>query len=76
MMAWTSLQAARKAFGRVEVPLDRLLEALERQRGDPQWQKENGRFIPHPVTWLNQGRWEDEPVSPDPQSGPYRVECL
>ena len=69
-------QAARKAFGRVEVPLDRLLEALERQRGDPQWQKENGRFIPHPVTWLNQGRWEDEPVSPVPQSGAYRVECL
>ena len=22
--------------------------------------EENGRFIPNPATWLNQGRWEDE----------------
>ncbi len=22
--------------------------------------KDNGRFILHPATWLNQGRWEDE----------------
>jgi hypothetical protein len=69
-------QAARKAFGRVEVPLDRLLEALERQRGDPQWQKENGRFIPHPVTWLNQGRWEDEPADAPAPCAQYRVESL
>ena len=24
------------------------------------WTKENGRFIPHPTTYLNQRRWEDE----------------
>ena len=70
-------QAARKAFLRAEVPLDTLLSALERQRGDPQWQRENGRFIPHPVTWLNQARWEDEAASPLPQDcGLYGVECL
>lgn len=22
------------------------------------------QFIPHPLTWLNQGRWEDEPLPP------------
>ena len=22
--------------------------------------RENGRFIPHPSTWLNEGRWDDE----------------
>lgn len=22
--------------------------------------KENGRYIPNPTTWLNQGRWDDE----------------
>ncbi|MCP4493337.1 MAG: hypothetical protein GY820_39435 [Gammaproteobacteria bacterium] len=25
------------------------------------WQKDGGRFIPHPATWLNDRRWEDEP---------------
>ena len=25
-----------------------------------QWTKENGQYIPHPSTWLNQRRWEDE----------------
>lgn len=69
-------QAARKAFARVPVPIDRLLEALERQRGDPQWQRERGRYIPHPVTWLNQGRWEDEPPTPPPSDEAYRVESL
>lgn len=24
-----------------------------------QWTKDNGQFIPHPATWLNQKRWED-----------------
>ena len=27
---------------------------------NPQWQKQNGQFIPHPTTWLNQGRWDDD----------------
>src|SRR5690606_21528255 len=25
-----------------------------------QWVKDGGVFIPHPTTWLNQQRWEDE----------------
>ena len=25
-----------------------------------QWQRDNGQYIPHPATWLNQGRWDDE----------------
>ena len=69
-------QAARRAFERIRVPVEQLLSALERQRNDPQWQRENGRFIPHPVTWLSQGRWEDE-TAPGPQDcGAYGVECL
>lgn len=73
-------QAARRAFARVGVPVERLLSALERQRGDPQWRRENGRYIPHPVTWLTQGRWEDEAISGSPgfsgDCGMYGVECL
>jgi hypothetical protein len=36
-----------------------------------QWRRDDGRFIPHPATWLNQRRWEDEaePAAPfDPAS--------
>lgn len=70
-------QAARKAFERVNQPVERLLAALERQRADPQWRRENGRFIPHPVTWLNQGRWEDEGSAPMSQDCRlYGIECL
>ena len=25
-----------------------------------QLQKDGGQFVPHPTTWLNQRRWEDE----------------
>jgi hypothetical protein len=36
-----------------------ILAALERQHD---WLlREEGRFIPNPATWLNQGRWQDEP---------------
>ena len=24
-----------------------------------EWQKDGGQFIPHPATWLNEGRWDD-----------------
>ena len=69
-------QAARRAFERVRLPVEQLLAALERQRNDPQWHRENGRYIPHPATWLTQARWEDEPA-PEPQDcGAYGVECL
>jgi hypothetical protein len=25
------------------------------------WKGKSGRFVPHPTTWLNQGRWDDPP---------------
>lgn len=51
---------ARKAFRRVDAPLESLLSAIERQKCADQWKRDGGRFIPNPSTWLNQGRWEDE----------------
>lgn len=42
--------------------LARMLAAIEQQRQLPDWLRENGRFIPHPATWLNQQRWLDEGV--------------
>ncbi len=42
---------------------DKILQSLARQKNQPQWLKDDGQFIPHPATWLNQQRWEDgEPV--------------
>lgn len=37
-----------------------MLDALEWQKQTSQWQKESGQFIPHPATWLNGHRWQDE----------------
>lgn len=38
-----------------------IITAIEQQRTSPQWLKDGGQFIPHPRTWLQQGRWQDEP---------------
>ena len=56
-------QTAKKAFEKLnpdEALLQTMLEAIERFKGSAQWLEENGRFIPHPATWINQRRWEDE----------------
>lgn len=50
---------ASRAFKKVKEPLNVLLDAIEEQKLSEQWSKKNGRFIPNPATWLNQGRWED-----------------
>ena len=68
---------ARDAFARVKVPVEQLLAALEVQKKSEQWVKDGGKFIPHPTTWLNGERWEDEapaesrpaPTAP-PRCGP------
>ena len=39
-----------------------LMAALEKQNTNADWQKDGGQFIPHPATWLNGRRWEDEPA--------------
>lgn len=39
---------------------DALLTALELQKQSADWQKDGGKFIPFPATWLNGRRWEDE----------------
>ena len=56
---------AWKAWQKANPDPDTCLKALEWQKLQPQWTKDSGRFIPHPSTWLNQKRWEDEPVKVD-----------
>ncbi|MCL2474851.1 MAG: hypothetical protein FWF37_01775 [Chloroflexi bacterium] len=40
--------------------IHKILEVLPRAKLCREWLKEEGRFIPHPKTWLNQKRWEDD----------------
>lgn len=56
-------QAALKAWERIapDEQLGReIIAAVDAQKTSRQWLKDEGQFIPHPTTWLNQRRWEDE----------------
>lgn len=59
---------ARTAWRRQKIrpeELDALLSALEADKQGDQWTRDGGRYIPHPATWLNQRRWEDEDRTPE-----------
>jgi len=53
-------EAARKAWDKARGKADQfaIIEGLERFRLDPNLPPKE--FIPHPATWLNEGRWDDE----------------
>ena len=66
----TNKKAAILAFLRLnpdEALLATILSAVGKQKQSAQWTKDGGQFIPHPATWLNGRRWEDE--IPDAGSG-------
>lgn len=63
----TARKHACAAFSRLdpdETTFAAMLAALARQRKSESWQRESGRFIPHPATWLNGSRWLDEETPP------------
>ncbi len=39
---------------------NKIISAVREQKKMPGWNKDDGQFIPHPTTWLNQCRWDDE----------------
>jgi len=51
-----------------------ILAGLERAKASYDWQKEGGKYIPYPATWLNAKGWEDEytPVEEVNRIGTYR----
>lgn len=56
--------AAYKIFNKLDLTKKEkadIISALSWQRKSEQWLRDNGQFIPHPATYLNQRRWEDEP---------------
>lgn len=51
--AWKKVKPDAELF-------DKIMTAIGRSKATWQWQRENGRYIPNPKTWLNEGRWDDE----------------
>lgn len=51
--AWKKVKPDAELF-------DKIMTAIGRAKATWQWQRENGRYIPNPKTWLNEGRWDDE----------------
>ena len=54
---------ARQCFYRLKPTretVEKMVMAIKEQKKSEQWKSENGKFIPNPATWLNQGRWMDE----------------
>jgi len=62
---------AQRAWGKVprRTSWRSLIDGLQRWKQTEQWQKEGGKFIPYPATFLNQRRWEDDP----PDSAHHRT---
>ena len=54
---------AERAWGKLspdDVLLGVMLSKLDQAKRTPEWSQNNGKFIPHPGTWLNARGWEDE----------------
>lgn len=56
---------ARKAWKKAKITaeiFEKIMTAIAASKESDQWQREAGRYIPNPSTWINQGRWDDEPI--------------
>ena len=40
--------------------VEKILSKVRAYKETEQWRKDDGKFIPHPSTWLNAGQWDDE----------------
>lgn len=52
--------AAYRIWSKKKPLIQDVLDALQWQMQSTQWTKDGGDYIPHPSTYLNQHRWEDE----------------
>ncbi len=67
---------ARKCYGRAikRADEDVILDAWgTANRG---WRGKDIQFVPHPSTWLNQDRWDDEQPSSSPVNGAASLEVI
>ena len=63
LKTWLKLKPTEELF-------DHIMDALAKHKVSEQWNREGGRYIPNPLTWLNQGRWDDEPVETSGTAAP------
>ena len=64
----TGKGAAEKSWQKQQPDLATVLAALAWQTKQDAWTKDQGKFIPHPSTYLNQRRWEDEQPATKPKA--------
>lgn len=75
-------RAAFKAWQRVKPTAElhgKIMGAVMAATKTEQWQRENGRYIPNPATWLNEGRWDDEIteiITDTQQRGNYKQDYI
>ncbi|MCY1391375.1 hypothetical protein D9M71_62140 [compost metagenome] len=63
----TAKQAAVKAWAKLKPDaalIARITESLAKHCLSHDWLKDGGQYVPHPATWLNGKRWEDEVKTP------------
>jgi len=68
-----ALKSWKKLGGVSEALLIEIVEAVERQKQSQQWNRDGGQYIPHPATWLNQKRWQDQADIFEPQQKPQSM---
>ena len=54
-------KAAVKAWAKAtdKPGVQEIIGKINELKATKEWQKDGGQFIPHPATWLNEGRWDD-----------------
>ena len=68
--------AARKAWDKLHADPTMqatILQAIERAKQSEDWQKDGGKYIPYPATWLNADGWEDEEPEAEPDRPPVAM---
>lgn len=56
--------------------VEKMISAVYEQERKLEWSKDRIQYIPHPLTWLNQGRWEDEveAIGSERRTGPRKAD--
>ena len=55
----------------------KIMEGLKRAQRSREWAEQDGRYIPHPASWLHAGGWENEyrPLAPEKPTPPPGASC-
>lgn len=40
--------------------LEKIITVLKKHKSTEEWEKDNGKYIPYPSTWINKERWNDQ----------------